>query len=85
MPDFRLNAFVNLPGEYNDTPAPVVCGFYDWGAWVNGGAWLAANGHFHVLIRPDTWCANDTPWKYFLTSGSALVLESRHIVTVTDN
>jgi predicted nucleotidyltransferase len=26
--------------ELNDTPGPVVTGLYEWGKWVNGGAWL---------------------------------------------
>jgi predicted nucleotidyltransferase len=26
--------------EFNDTPDPVVTSFYEWGPWVNGGAWL---------------------------------------------
>jgi len=29
-----------LAEELNDTPGPVVTGFYEWGKWVNGGAWL---------------------------------------------
>ena len=28
----------------NDTPDPVVTGFYVWGPWVNGGAWLTIGG-----------------------------------------
>ena len=26
------------------TPEPVVAGFYQWGPWVNGGAWLTIGG-----------------------------------------
>lgn len=28
----------------NDTGNPVVTGFYEWGPWVNGGAWLTIGG-----------------------------------------
>lgn len=28
----------------NDLPNPVVTGFYEWGPWVNGGAWLTIGG-----------------------------------------
>lgn len=29
---------------WNDTPDPVVTGLYEWGPWVNGGAWLTVRG-----------------------------------------
>lgn len=28
----------------NDTAGPVVTSFYEWGLWVNGGAWLTVGG-----------------------------------------
>ena len=28
----------------NDTAGPVVTNFYEWGPWVNGGAWLTIAG-----------------------------------------
>jgi predicted nucleotidyltransferase len=37
---FSIQSIRELADELNDTPAPVVCGFYEWGPWVNGGAWL---------------------------------------------
>ncbi|MBX7259106.1 MAG: nucleotidyltransferase domain-containing protein [Candidatus Hydrogenedentes bacterium] len=33
-----------LAESVNDTPAPVVTGFFEWGPWVNGGAWLTVEG-----------------------------------------
>lgn len=30
--------------ELNDRPDPVVTGLYEWGRWVNGGAWLTVGG-----------------------------------------
>ena len=33
-----------LAEAVNDTPGPVVTGFYEWGRWVNGGAWLTVGG-----------------------------------------
>lgn len=39
IPDIRA-----LAEAINDTPAPVVTDFYEWGPWVNGGAWLTVDG-----------------------------------------
>jgi len=33
-----------LAVERNDSPDPVVSDFYQWGPWVNGGAWLTVGG-----------------------------------------
>lgn len=33
-----------LARELNDAPDPVVTDFYQWGPWVNGGAWLTVGG-----------------------------------------
>jgi len=41
---FALGPLRALAGRWNDTPAPVVTGFYEWGPWVNGGAWLVSRG-----------------------------------------
>ena len=41
---FSIQCIRELAGELNDTAAPVVCGFYEWGQWVNGGAWLTIDG-----------------------------------------
>jgi predicted nucleotidyltransferase len=36
----------------NDTPAPVIADLYEWGRWVNGGAWLSIAGQrVDVLYR----------------------------------
>jgi predicted GNAT family N-acyltransferase/predicted nucleotidyltransferase len=33
-----------LAARWNDAPDPVVSGLYEWGPWVNGGAWLRVRG-----------------------------------------
>ena len=33
-----------LAARWNDTADPVVTGLYEWGPWVNGGAWLTVRG-----------------------------------------
>jgi hypothetical protein len=37
---FSIDAIRELAGAINDSPNPVVTDFYEWGPWVNGGAWL---------------------------------------------
>jgi len=41
---FEIKSIRELAETVNDTPAPVVAGFYEWGPWVNGGAWLTIGG-----------------------------------------
>ena len=41
---FSVASIRQLAEEVNDTVAPVVAGFYEWGPWVNGGAWLTIGG-----------------------------------------
>ena len=41
---FELAAVRALAVQVNDAPDPVVTGFYVWGPWVNGGAWLTIGG-----------------------------------------
>lgn len=41
---FSIQKIRELSGSVNDTPAPVVTDFYEWGPWVNGGAWLTVGG-----------------------------------------
>lgn len=41
---FSIQDVRGLANELNDTPEPVVTGFYEWGPWVNGGAWLTIRG-----------------------------------------
>ena len=53
---FSIQCIRELAGELNDTAAPVVCGFYEWGQWVNGGAWLTfseiTNEKTEVAVGP---------------------------------
>jgi predicted nucleotidyltransferase len=41
---FSIKSIRELAETANDTPAPVVAGLYEWGPWVNGGAWLTIGG-----------------------------------------
>jgi hypothetical protein len=41
---FAVERIRALAAERNDFPRPVVTGFYEWGRWVNGGAWLTIRG-----------------------------------------
>jgi len=41
---FEVQTIRELAAGVNDTPDPVVTGFYEWGPWVNGGAWLTIGG-----------------------------------------
>jgi predicted nucleotidyltransferase len=41
---FTIQSVRELAEEVNDTAGPVVTNFYEWGPWVNGGAWLTIGG-----------------------------------------
>src|SRR5215468_4606200 len=41
---FSIQSVRDLAEYVNDTAGPVVTGFYEWGPWVNGGAWLTIGG-----------------------------------------
>ena len=41
---FAIERLRELAEAVNDPPGPVVTGFYEWGPWVNGGAWLTISG-----------------------------------------
>jgi predicted nucleotidyltransferase len=41
---FSIESVRELAEAVNDTAGPVVTGFYEWGPWVNGGAWLTVGG-----------------------------------------
>jgi predicted nucleotidyltransferase len=41
---FSIQGVRELAEAVNDTVAPVVTEFYQWGPWVNGGAWLTIGG-----------------------------------------
>lgn len=47
---FAVEDVVKVANFVNDHPDPVVTGFYDWGPWVNGGAWLTVDGQRVDLI-----------------------------------
>jgi predicted nucleotidyltransferase len=47
---FSIQSVRELAEETNDTPGPVVTGFYEWGPWVNGGAWLTIGAQRLDLI-----------------------------------
>jgi len=41
---FSIQSVRELAEDVNDTAGPVVTDFYEWGPWVNGGAWLTIGG-----------------------------------------
>jgi predicted nucleotidyltransferase len=41
---FSIQSIRELAEAVNDTAGPVVANFYEWGPWVNGGAWLTIGG-----------------------------------------
>jgi hypothetical protein len=41
---FSIQTIRELAEQVNDTAGPVVTNFYEWGPWVNGGAWLTIGG-----------------------------------------
>jgi hypothetical protein len=41
---FSIQSVRELAEAVNDTAGPVVTDFYQWGPWVNGGAWLPIGG-----------------------------------------
>jgi predicted nucleotidyltransferase len=41
---FTIQSVRELAEVVNDTAGPVVTNFYEWGPWVNGGAWLTIGG-----------------------------------------
>jgi predicted nucleotidyltransferase len=41
---FAVQSIRELAEAVNDTAGPTVTGFYEWGPWVNGGAWLTVGG-----------------------------------------
>jgi len=41
---FCVQTVRDLAGDVNDAAGPVVTTFYEWGPWVNGGAWLTIGG-----------------------------------------
>lgn len=41
---FSIDRIRELAQFVDDTGSPVVSGYYEWGPWVNGGAWLTIGG-----------------------------------------
>ncbi len=41
---FRIDAIRAVATEFSVQGEPVVTDFYEWGAWVNGGAWIQTTG-----------------------------------------
>ncbi len=41
---FSIQSVRELAEAVNDTAGPVVTNFYEWGPWINGGAWLTIGG-----------------------------------------
>jgi predicted nucleotidyltransferase len=41
---FSIASLRKLAEVVNDSPGPVVTSFYEWGPWINGGAWLTIGG-----------------------------------------
>ena len=41
---FKIDTLFDHAARLNDHPKPVVTDFYEWGRWVNGGAWLTIRG-----------------------------------------
>ncbi|MES2332032.1 MAG: nucleotidyltransferase domain-containing protein [Bacteroidota bacterium] len=49
---FDIEQVKLIAGKYNVDDTMTVTGFYQWGAWVNGGAWLnTASGEVDILYR----------------------------------
>ena len=42
---FAISSIRELCGRVDDAPDPVVTELYEWGPWVNGGAWLSIREH----------------------------------------
>ena len=41
---FEIDDVRAVAEQHADSPDPVVCDFWEWGPWVNGGAWLRIGG-----------------------------------------
>ena len=49
---FDIDAIKLIAGKYANVDNPTVTGFYEWGPWVNGGAWIkTANGKVDILYK----------------------------------
>jgi hypothetical protein len=50
---FDIAAMRAVAAAHNDAPDPVVASFGEWGAWVDGGAWLIVEGERVDLLWRD--------------------------------
>lgn len=49
---FDIEAIKLIAGKYANVDKPTVTGFYEWGPWVNGGAWIkTAKGKVDILYK----------------------------------
>ncbi len=49
---FDIEKIKAISEKYADNEQPTVTGFYEWGPWVNGGAWInTANGEVDFLYK----------------------------------
>ncbi|MGN6352497.1 MAG: nucleotidyltransferase domain-containing protein [Parafilimonas sp.] len=49
---FDIGKIKRLAEKYAQNEKPTVTGFYEWGPWVNGGAWInTANGKVDLLYK----------------------------------
>lgn len=49
---FDIEAIKLIAGKYANVDDPTVTGFYEWGPWVNGGAWIKTdNGKVDILYK----------------------------------
>lgn len=49
---FTIEAIREAANAVSNSSEPIVTGFYEWGAWVNGGAWIqTAAGKVDLLYR----------------------------------
>jgi hypothetical protein len=49
---FDIEDIKSIAQKYASNDSPTVTGFYEWGPWVNGGAWIkTANGKVDLLYK----------------------------------
>ena len=49
---FDIDAIKLIARKYANVDQPTVTGFYEWGPWVNGGAWIkTVNGKVDILYK----------------------------------
>src|SRR6187431_1842351 len=49
---FDINTIKLIAEKYANVDTPTVTGFYEWGPWVNGGAWIkTTNGKVDILYK----------------------------------